>query len=181
MRVWYFLPSRLRLCHTFEPALYVLLGKSERCDSVLGKETWKKVNQLCFRLFENVGFPNNSWYISAHPLVVQQYSRLQASQADKDSDMEALRSTKEELDVLQAKVRMDFNQEHCSLSLSKEKKYSFGPTCIAYLWFCHDWMLVSWGPSSVVQLFCCPWVTSASPTDLTHQCCSYVKSSSVLS
>lgn len=65
--------------------------------------------------------------------------------------MDALRSTKEELDVLQAKVRMDFNQEHCSLSLSKEKKYSFGPTCIAYLWFCHDWTLVSWGPSSVVQ------------------------------
>lgn len=36
---------------------------------------------------------------------VQQYTRLQASQSDKDSEMETLRSTQQELDALQAKVR----------------------------------------------------------------------------
>lgn len=35
---------------------------------------------------------------------VQQYTRLQASQSDKDSEMETLRSTQQELDALQAKV-----------------------------------------------------------------------------
>jgi len=36
---------------------------------------------------------------------VYQYTRLQAAQTDKDSEMETLRSTQQELDALQAKVR----------------------------------------------------------------------------
>jgi len=38
-------------------------------------------------------------------IYVRQYTRLQASQSDKDSEMETLRSTQQELDSLQAKVR----------------------------------------------------------------------------
>ena len=58
-------------------------------------------------------------YENAHPRItiqikikhhapVEQYTRLQASQGDKDSEMAALRSSQQELDALQAKVRIGY-------------------------------------------------------------------------
>jgi len=59
-------------------------------------------------------------YGNAHPRItiiqlkikyhapVEQYTRLQASQGDKDSEMAALRSSQQELDALQAKVRIGY-------------------------------------------------------------------------
>ena len=55
---------------------------------------------------------NDSWVQSIHFFIlfvfVQQYTQLQSLQGNKDSELQELKSSKQELDALQAKVRILF-------------------------------------------------------------------------